>query len=129
VRFKYQSKTILHQDLTACSIYRSQTIQQNYNLGKSDQFVSIQGQQNISFAFPSPTNPSLRQRIDRHFQPSDYWIWGTGRLDPINYSLVVQSGNDGFACYTRGNNLIYLPRDLTVGYVDGTSCIFSVHIR
>lgn len=92
---------------------------QNYNLVKSDQFVSIEGTQNISFAFPNSKDSSLRQRIDRRFKPSDYWIWGKGPLDPIDYSLVVRSGEDGFACYTRGNNLIYMPSDYTAGYTDG----------
>lgn len=31
---------------------------------------------------------------------------------------MVQSGDDGFACYVHGNNQIWLPPDLASGYTD-----------
>ncbi|RBA21072.1 hypothetical protein FPRO05_07386 [Fusarium proliferatum] len=40
------------------------------------------------------------------------------QLDEFDYSLVVRGGKDGFACYVRGNNQIWLPANLTSGYVD-----------
>ncbi|RKL31228.1 hypothetical protein BFJ72_g11245 [Fusarium proliferatum] len=40
------------------------------------------------------------------------------KLDEFDYSLVVRGGKDGFACYVRGNNQIWLPANLTSGYVD-----------
>jgi hypothetical protein len=102
------------------TIYRTQTLMQNYNLFASDQFVSIEGHQNISFSF-SPTDPNiLHQRIDRLFHPSPYWIWGKGNLDAIDFSLVVSSDSDdeGFACYVRGNDEIYMDASYTAGYTD-----------
>jgi len=105
---------------------------QAYNLAKADQFVAITGHQNISFSYSLPV---LQQRIDREFIPAgklfptkssplsliraDYWIWGSPTLSPIDYSLVVKEGPTGFACYVRGNNVIFLPPDLTQGYTDG----------
>jgi len=105
---------------------------QAYNLAKADQFVAITGHQNISFSYSLPI---LQQRIDREFVPAgkllpikpspltlirtDYWIWGSPTLSPINYSLVVKEGSTGFACYVRGNNLIFMPTDLVQGYTDG----------
>jgi hypothetical protein len=53
---------------------------------------------------------------------ADYWIWGSPTLDPIDYSLVVEEGADGFACFVRGNNIIWLPPDLDSGYTDGKMC-------
>ena len=97
---------------------------QNYNLAKSDQFVAIEGYQTLSFSFESDF---LLQRTDRHFIPSDYWIWGKGSLSPIDYSLVVKGGEDGFACYVKGNNLIYMPSDYVAGYTDGKT-MHSVHV-
>jgi hypothetical protein len=113
---------------------------QNYDLIKADQYVAIQGHQTLSFSF---NTTQLQQRIDRYFIPSggstslflgtcspskisDYWIWGTGALDPIDYSLVVKSGDNGFACFVRGNNEIFLPPDLVGGYTDG-ECFYSLH--
>lgn len=86
---------------------------QNYDLIKSDQFIAIDGRQNVSFSFPDSKDSALQQRIDRTFKPSDYWKWGKGDLDPTDYSLVIRSGDDGFACYVRGNNLIYMDPSYT----------------
>lgn len=47
-----------------------------------------------------------------------YWVWASPALEPFNFSLVVQSGDDGFACYVHGNNQIWLPPDLASGYTD-----------
>ncbi|PCD34633.1 hypothetical protein AU210_007232 [Fusarium oxysporum f. sp. radicis-cucumerinum] len=49
----------------------------------------------------------------------EYWYWASARLDEFDYSLVVCGGKDGFACYVRGNNQIWLLANLTSGYVDG----------
>ncbi|KAF2095496.1 metallo-beta-lactamase superfamily protein [Rhizodiscina lignyota] len=108
------------------SVYRTQTLMQNYDLIKADQFVSIEGHQNISFSFGGT---ALEQRIDRHFVPSDYWIWGKGNLDPIDYSLVVKSGENGFACYVRGNNLIYMEPTYTAGYTDAALAEYLVQLE
>ncbi|KAL6405068.1 hypothetical protein AUP68_11911 [Ilyonectria robusta] len=88
---------------------------QSYEMTRADTFIAISGHQNISFSFASD---ELQQRIDRQFVPSSYWVWASPALDPFNFSLVVQSGDDGFACYVHGNNQIWLPPDLASGYTD-----------
>lgn len=48
------------------------------------------------------------------------WLaFGRESLAPLNYSLVVQGGSDGFACYTHGNDLIFDSFSITTGYTDG----------
>ncbi|KAH8892699.1 hypothetical protein GQ53DRAFT_860750 [Thozetella sp. PMI_491] len=89
--------------------YRSRSLMQSYELTRADTAVAIAGHQNISFRFSSAivANTLL-----------DYWIWDSPKLDPIDFSLVVRGGDDGFACYVRGNNQIWLPTDLASGYTD-----------
>jgi hypothetical protein len=36
----------------------------------------------------------------------------------MDYSLVVEGGTAGFACFVRGNNLVYMPQDYVQGYTD-----------
>ena len=56
------------------------------------------------------SSDSLRSRIDRAYQYDDYWLWAFPDLQPsINYSLIVQDGSDGFACFIDGQNEISLP--------------------
>ncbi|KAM6519328.1 hypothetical protein FALCPG4_012971 [Fusarium falciforme] len=97
------------------NIYRSRSLMQSYNMDRADTAMAISGAQNVSFSFDSN---ELTQRIDRILKPSEYWSWGSPRLDEFNHSLVVRGGKNGFACYVRGNNQIWLPADLTSGYAD-----------
>ncbi|KAG5808927.1 hypothetical protein H9Q74_014347 [Fusarium xylarioides] len=106
------------------NVYHSRSLMQSYNLDKADTAVAISGSQNISFSYASD---QLTQRIDRGFKPSaEYWYWASARLDEFDYSLVVRGGKDGFACYVRGNNQIWLPANLTFGYVDAALAEFLV---
>ncbi|RSL46596.1 hypothetical protein CEP53_010263 [Fusarium sp. AF-6] len=97
------------------NIYRSRSLMQSYNMDRADTAMAISGAQNVSFSFDSN---ELTQRIDRILKPSEYWSWGSPRLDEFNHSLVVRGGKNGFACYVRGKNQIWLPADLTSGYTD-----------
>jgi hypothetical protein len=49
------------------------------------------------------------------------WFWGQALLEPRDYTLVVQSGVNGYACYTKGNNLITSTTTSVQGYVEGLS--------
>ncbi|EXA31335.1 hypothetical protein FOVG_17385 [Fusarium oxysporum f. sp. pisi HDV247] len=105
------------------NVYHSRSLMQSYNMDKADTAVAISGSQNVSFSYSSG---QLTQRIDRTFKPSEYWYWASARLDEFDYSLVVRGGKDGFACYVRGNNQIWLPANLTSGYVDAALAEFLV---
>ncbi|KAM5344363.1 hypothetical protein ACJ41O_012900 [Fusarium nematophilum] len=101
--------------IPTCWIFRSRSLMQSYEMSRADVGVAISGSQNISFKLDSD---DLVQRIDRRFVPSDYWIWASPELTPFDFSLIVRGGSDGFACYAKGNNQIWLPSDLPSGYTD-----------
>jgi hypothetical protein len=96
---------------------------QSYQLSQADTAVAISGHQNISFSFDAD---HLRQRIDRVLTPSEYWAWGSPSLKPFDFSLVIQGGNDGFACFVRGNNQIWLQPNATSGYTDSAFAEYLV---
>ncbi|KAI3580675.1 hypothetical protein IWW34DRAFT_819652 [Fusarium oxysporum f. sp. albedinis] len=87
-------------------IFRSRSLMQSYDMSRADTFVSIPGSQNISFRLDQGF---LEQRIDRRATPSSYWSWGNNDLTPLEFSLVMNEGKNGFACYVQGNNQIFLP--------------------
>ncbi|KAM0545993.1 hypothetical protein ACHAPJ_011105 [Fusarium lateritium] len=105
------------------NVYHSRSLMQSYTMNKADTAVAISGSQNVSFSYDSD---QLTQRIDRIFKPGEYWCWGSSRLDDFDYSLVVSGGKDGFACYVRGNNQIWLPANVTSGYIDAALAEFLV---
>jgi hypothetical protein len=71
----------------------------------NDQSVSAAGAQNMTFDLSSST---LRSRIDRSYMYDDYWLWAFPQLDPrMNYSLIVEEGSDGYACFTDGQNSFF----------------------
>ncbi|KAG8672180.1 hypothetical protein FPOAC1_005442 [Fusarium poae] len=81
----------------------------------ADTSVMISGSQNISYRLDLDV---LQQRIDRHATPSNSWSWGSPDLKPVDFSLVVHDGADGFACYVKGNNMIHMTENVTFGYTD-----------
>ncbi|KAH7147579.1 hypothetical protein DER46DRAFT_671308, partial [Fusarium sp. MPI-SDFR-AT-0072] len=90
-------------------------LMQSYNLMRADVSAATSGTQNISY---DVNWPLLRQRIDRRIQPSHSWGWASPQLEPMEFSLVVQAGEDGFACFVKGNNEVILPQNFTSGCVD-----------
>ena len=44
------------------------------------------------------------------------WVVGRPQLEPVEFSMVVQTGTDGYACVVEGSNGIFLP---STGYIDG----------
>lgn len=103
--------------LTVCSIYRSHTLGQNYDLFIPDQSVSAAGAQNLSFSI---TDKGIVARIDRSYIYDDYWIWGFPDLSPaIDWSLVIHDTSDAFACFNKGQNSFFTDPSVPLGYADG----------
>lgn len=120
------------------SVFRSRSLMQSYELDRADTGVSSTGSQNVSFDL---TSTDLKQRIDRRYIPAGtltckadkstrwesvlteglvaYWLWGRPQLDQYDNSLVVSGGDDGFACYVKGNNEVWLPPAIASGYTKG----------
>jgi hypothetical protein len=105
---------------------------ENYAPFLPDQQIATAGVQNISFQFSGPG--VISQRIDRIHELGGWWIsyfhttrtekiielwtWASPTLSSRNYSLVVKSGDDGFACYVNGNNAVAQAPDITQGYLE-----------
>ncbi|RBA18139.1 hypothetical protein FPRO05_11155 [Fusarium proliferatum] len=96
-------------------IYRSRSLMQSYNLMRADVSAATSGTQSISYEVDYPL---LRQRIDRRIQPSHSWGWASPQLEPMEFSLVVWTGDGDSACFVKGNNQVFLPRNVTSGCVD-----------
>lgn len=41
--------------------------------------------------------------LDHEYVISEYWHFGRAQLQPINISLVVHGGPQGYGCYVQGN--------------------------
>lgn len=54
----------------------------------------------------------------------EFWLWATAVLEPRDYTLVLQSGVDGYACFTKGNNEIEAGATTVQGYVAGKCPIY-----
>ncbi|KAF4441123.1 hypothetical protein FACUT_2891 [Fusarium acutatum] len=106
----------LHRVTYECQrIYRSRSLMQSYNLMRADVSAATSGTQNISYEVDYPL---LRQRIDRRVQPSHSWGWASPQLEPMEFSLVVWTGDGDSACFVKGNNEVFLPQNVTSGCVD-----------
>ncbi|KAG5785911.1 hypothetical protein H9Q73_000492 [Fusarium xylarioides] len=75
-------------------IYRSRSLMQSYNLMRADVSAATSGTQNVSYELDYPL---LRQRIDRRIQPSHSWGWASPELQPMEFSLVVWTGDAALA--------------------------------
>jgi Metallo-beta-lactamase superfamily len=104
--------------LESGNVYRSQTLTQSYNLRYTDQTVAAAGAQTLSF---HNRNGTLQERIDRHYLYDSYWEWAFPDLRPvINYSMVLQGGHDGFACFNSGQNSFFSgDPTAALGFADG----------
>jgi hypothetical protein len=71
----------------------------------------------------------LRSRIDRSYIYDDYWYWAFPELQPaINYSVIVQDGRDGFACFTHGQNSFFTSDpSVPLGYADPYLADYLIH--
>jgi hypothetical protein len=49
----------------------------------------------------------------------DFWYFGSPAEAPVIYTLVVQGGKNGYACYKEGNGLIFMDPKVAGGYVEG----------
>ncbi|RSL52537.1 hypothetical protein CEP54_010869 [Fusarium duplospermum] len=89
---------------------------QTFGLNGLDRILAGAGRQNVSFSFEGGV---LKQRIERFHDLSVDFLWARPNLEPLNFSLVVQNGGDGFAATVAGNDVLLAPRAPSQGYKDG----------
>lgn len=51
-------------------------------------------------------------------QLQDLYFFASPDIAPRSSSIVTKGGSNGYACFLKGNNLIYLPPSFTTGYAD-----------
>ncbi|PSN63136.1 hypothetical protein BS50DRAFT_648585 [Corynespora cassiicola Philippines] len=102
-------------------IFRTRALIQSYTVGNADVAVSTAGGQNMTFSYE---DGYIKQRIDRAHQLDRIWVVGRPQLEPVEFSMVVQTGTDGYACVVEGSNGIFVP---STGYIDGLMAAFYVH--
>ncbi|UPK92077.1 hypothetical protein LCI18_003012 [Fusarium solani-melongenae] len=104
--------------------YRTRSLPETYSLTGVDTFVSNAGSQNISFSFEGD---DIKQRIDRSHELSAFYYFARPRLDPIEYSIVVQGGERGFAATVEGSSVLFAPTAPPSGYADGLLASFLIN--
>ena len=98
------------------SLFRSHTLEESVVPGFADNAIATTGKETLTYDL---TASDIVQRVDREYSLD--WIWQFARplLEPTDASIVVHGGSKGYACYNKGNELIYLPATLPYGYTDG----------
>lgn len=102
------------------SVYRTQTLEESITPGFADNTIATAGSQTISYDL-SGSLSDISQRIDRAYMISEYWYFGRAQLQPMNVSLVVRGGPQGYGCYVKGNEGIYQDPAQLGGYTDRRS--------
>ncbi|KAF5264657.1 hypothetical protein FOXYS1_4556 [Fusarium oxysporum] len=62
---------------------------------------------------------AIKQRLDRVAALAPPWVFARPSLQPMNYSLLVQGGEDGYAAVVSGSYNIFDPDAPLSGYLDG----------
>lgn len=95
---------------------------QSYSLDSSDQLIATGATSTISYSFADAT--TLNQRIDRNLTYDYFWAHAhrDGKLD---YSLVVETGSNGSACFNIGGSVD--DPSVPFGYADSYLTDYLVH--
>ncbi|EXL66704.1 hypothetical protein FOPG_17141 [Fusarium oxysporum f. sp. conglutinans race 2 54008] len=104
-------------------IYRTKSMLETFSLIGVDKSISTAGVQNVSFSY---NGLSIQQRIDRSHQLGEYWTFARPTLQPINFSLLVHGGDDGFAAVVNGSFSLFAPGAPPSGYVDGLLAAYLI---
>ncbi|RFN52385.1 metallo-beta-lactamase superfamily protein [Fusarium flagelliforme] len=114
------------EDVTyrGAEIYRSRSTAESFALTGVDNSVSSVGVQNVTFSFH---NGQLTQRIDRRHQMGPYWTWARPVLNPIDMSLVIRDGDDGYAAVVEGSYSLFAPGAPPSGPLDGLLAAYLIN--
>ncbi|KAH9881117.1 hypothetical protein J1614_001611, partial [Plenodomus biglobosus] len=118
------------------SHFRTRSIALTLSLNSMDRVVVPYGTHTMTYDY---SGSSLMQRIDKIdglggmspvvnlLQPPALWAFARPRLDPMDYSLVIRGGSDGFAAVVRGSFDYMQPSAPPAGLLDGS--VAAVFIR
>ena len=60
-------------------------------------------------------------RWETDFEIIALWMFARQELDPMDYSVVIQGGDDAFAAVVMGSYSLFDPTAAPEGYLDGTT--------
>ncbi|KAH6975038.1 hypothetical protein BKA56DRAFT_675104 [Ilyonectria sp. MPI-CAGE-AT-0026] len=95
-----------------------------FSLTGLDQTVAGAGRQNVFFLFDEGF---VKQRIDRFHDVCLFFIYDRPNLEPLDFPLVVQSGDDAFSAAVESSYSLFAPGALLQGYRDGLLAAFLVN--
>ncbi|KAH7265979.1 hypothetical protein NW759_008042 [Fusarium solani] len=102
-------EAVLDVTYSGGGLFRSRSMSQTLGLNGLDRILAGAGRQNVSFSFEGAN-----------------FLWARPNLEPVNFSLVVQDGGDGFAATVEGSDLLLAPSAPPSGYKDGLLAAFLV---
>ncbi|KAF5236593.1 hypothetical protein FANTH_11204 [Fusarium anthophilum] len=105
------------------TVYRTGTLMEAYSMTGVDNMMSPAGSQNMSFSYDQP---HIKQRIDRFHESGEMFLLARPFLDPFKYSLVVQSGDKGYAAVVDGTMNLFVPNSPPQGYIDGLLAAYLI---
>ncbi|CBX98081.1 hypothetical protein IAQ61_010184 [Plenodomus lingam] len=111
-----KSDTVVRNVRISGNHFRTKSIMVTISLDSMDQSVVTRGSQTLTFSYEEP---GLKQRIDKLATFGTVWFFARPTLQPMDYSLVVRDGDEGFAAVTRGSYAIFDPDAPPEGYLDG----------
>ncbi|KAK1710317.1 uncharacterized protein BDZ83DRAFT_724054 [Colletotrichum acutatum] len=98
------------------TILRGRTLMMGISVAGVDNAAVTAGRQNMSFAFDEK---HVKQRIDKVASLGPGWTFGRANLAPMDFSIVAEGGENGYAAVTRGSYNLYNPSGEPEGYLDG----------
>ncbi|KAH9225404.1 hypothetical protein K456DRAFT_1731948 [Colletotrichum gloeosporioides 23] len=98
------------------TILRARTLMMGISLTGVDNAAVTAGRQNVTFSFDGN---NVRQRIDKVAALGPGWTFGRANLSPMDFSLIVNGGETGFAAVVKGSYDLYNPTGDPQGYLDG----------
>ncbi|KAH6949729.1 hypothetical protein BKA56DRAFT_738823 [Ilyonectria sp. MPI-CAGE-AT-0026] len=99
------------------TILRAKTMMLAISTDGLDQTAVSAGRQNVTFSFDQL---HVKQRIDQVAQIGSIWTFARASLEPMDFSLLVDGGDEGFAA-VEGSYDVYNPGGEPTGYVDEDS--------
>ncbi|WKT54478.1 Metallo-beta-lactamase [Fusarium oxysporum f. sp. vasinfectum] len=97
------------------TILRTKGLMLSISVEGLDQAVVAAGRQNVTFSYDQP---HVKQRIHKVAQLGAAFTFARPKLEPMDFSYVVEGGDDGFAAHIGGSSIVFAPA-LPDGYLDG----------
>ncbi|KAH6638391.1 hypothetical protein C7974DRAFT_451764 [Boeremia exigua] len=98
------------------SQFRTRSIITTISLDTMDQTAVPYGSQVITYSYEKDC---LKQRIDKIAGLGTLWVFARPGLEPMDYSVVVEDCDQGFAAVTKGSYSVFEPEAAPEGFLDG----------